>query len=131
MNLLRLLLRKRSEGPKPATVVPLGFQRSRWPALGLRAGGILTYRLGRRENAIRVSISWDALARVRTELSRHGKGYHEESIVPKLLVQWGCEKLAELLEASDEPLPSGLVFEAEDWPGGNEARQLLGRSGLI
>ena len=80
---------------------------------------------------MRVSISWDALSRVRTDLNRHGKGYNEDAVVPRLLVQWGCERLTEFLQASGEIPAAGFVLEAEDWPEGSQATELLGRCGLI
>jgi len=80
---------------------------------------------------VRVSISWDALSRVRTDLGRGGKGYNEEAVVTKLLAQWGCEKLTELVQGGGDIPSPGLVFEAADWPAGADARDLLARSGLL
>jgi hypothetical protein len=64
-------------------------------------------------------------------MSKGGRGYNEESVVPKLLVQWGSEKLTELIESSREIPAAGLVLDSDDWPAGPEARELLGRCGLV
>jgi hypothetical protein len=59
---------------------------------GLAEGGILTCFESGRERQLHVSLTWDVLAELRSELSRHGFVECDDVIVRCVLREWGIEE---------------------------------------
>jgi hypothetical protein len=120
---------RKPETSRAGVVQPIEFTPARWPEMGLRTGGILTYSIDRSTRRVRVSISWEDLTKVREELTRNGKGYNETVVTTKILSQWACEQLRSRAQPSGEVVSAGLVLAfGEDR---REIRDLLHRCRLL
>src|SRR5438552_176596 len=117
---------RKAETSGTGVVEPIDFTPARWPEIGLRTGGILTYSFNKSAHTVRVSISWEDLATVREELTRNGKGYNEAVVTTKILTHWACEQLSSRALPSGETISAGLVL-AFDNGSKREIHDLLQR----
>ncbi len=80
---------------------------------------------------LKVWMTWDALDRLRTELSRHDAGAGDATILHRVLACWGVEQYVRCLRAGT-PLPDeGLLLTLAGGPASCEPRRLLQASGLL
>jgi hypothetical protein len=98
---------------------------------GTRVGGALTLEHEGLPRILRVSMTWDALDRLRSELNRHGANPGDAEIVRRVLTHWGSEEYLRRLDRR-QPLPAeGLVLSLIVGPASREPRRLLAEAGLL
>ena len=111
-------------------IVPQTFIRD--PSLEKRGemGGTLTYLANGARRSAQVSLTRAALTAVLERLDRVDSAPDYEVVVPKILTQWGCEKLSSLAGARQPSSPINLVLKFEGRTAIDEVRGLLDRVGL-
>jgi hypothetical protein len=98
---------------------------------GMRVGGVLTLEYEGVPRGLRVSMTWDALDRLRAELNRNDANPGDGAIVRLVLTHWGFEEYSRRL-ARRQPLPTeGLVLTLAVGPASGEPRRLLSEAGML
>jgi hypothetical protein len=87
------------------------------------------FRDGKRVGEVRASISWEALAQVRSEMSRAGKAIEDDDILGLVLVPWVMDQISE----RDAGFESGeeLILDFGDAPRPPAVREILLHYGLL
>ncbi|HWC29238.1 MAG TPA: hypothetical protein VG845_04055 [Dehalococcoidia bacterium] len=89
----------------------------------------ILYADGNRAGELRASISWEALAQLRSELSRSGLSASNDDLLGLIVVPWALEQLqdarAAMLSDNDFSLDFG------DAPRPRAVRELLARFGFL
>jgi hypothetical protein len=98
---------------------------------GLAEGGILTCFESGRERQLHVSMTWDVLAELRAELSRHGVHECDDTIVRHVLREWGIEEFKRRLSEGVCLPEEGLLLDSLGGPCSSRPRRLLQACGLL
>ena len=98
---------------------------------GLAEGGVLTCIESGRERLLHASMTWDALAQLRAELTRHGVVESDDVIVRCVLQHWGIEEFKRRLSAGACLPHEGLVLDSLGGPCSGRPRLLLQACGLL
>ena len=120
------------ERPAASEMRILDVERAYDPRPGHRQAEHLRiiYTNGRRAGELRASISWQALAQMRSEMSRAGRVIEDEDVLGLVLVPWALDQLAvkdSLKLMNDEE----LILEFGDAPKPPAVRETLLRYGLL
>jgi len=105
----------------------------RWAAFdaGPRSCGRLHYAISDRGYHVLLSMTWEALSRLRDEVRRAGAVWPDSVIIARCLQTWGADQIAALYRAGRTPPPGGLSLDFGCGPLSDAPRSLLERSGLL
>jgi hypothetical protein len=84
---------------------------------------------GERVSEVRASITWEALAQVRSEMSRAGQAVADDDILGLVLVPWTMDQVADSQAAFEET--NELILQFGDSPRPPAVRETLVRYGLL
>jgi hypothetical protein len=99
---------------------------------GTLEGGVLTcIDPTGHEHVLRLSMTWDVLAVLRSELTSHFSYECDDTIVRAVLRYWGVEEFKQRLSDGVALPREGLVLDSLGGPCSSQPRRLLQASGLL
>ena len=121
---------------EPGAAAPIQLRACRFERtllrVGVAEGGVLTcVQPDGRERELRVSMTWDVLAELRAELTRHGACESDDVIIRYVLRHWGVEEFKRRLAAGVCLPEEGLVLDCLGGPCSSQPRRLLQACGLL
>ena len=91
----------------------------------------IIYSMGFTTSEVWASITWEALARIRSEMERAGKPISERGVLDFVLLPWLIEQLKLSFKAMKGPPEGGYLLEFDSTPKPILVRAILNRYGLL
>ncbi len=120
----------RSPGRQQVRVLIAAFERVRCPD-PTREAALLTFVVNGAQGVVPVSMSWEALAMLRSAAAAAGVETSDHRIVTRVLQEWGREQVRTAFERGEALPIEGFVLDFDCGPSSPEPGLLLGRAGLL